>query len=34
MCDVNTEQYAQMALKGRKKQLETEINLQWEELEK
>lgn len=34
LCDVNTEQQAQMALKGRKKHLEKEIELQWEELEK
>ena len=34
MCDVNTEQKAQQALKGRKQQLEKEIDLQWEELEK
>lgn len=33
LCDVNTEQQAQMALKGRKKHLEKEIDLQWEELE-
>lgn len=34
MCDVYSEQKAQMALKGRKQQLEKEIDLQWEELEK
>ena len=34
MCDVNTEQQAQMALKDRKKLLQKEIDLQWEELEK
>ena len=34
MCDVITEQQAQLALKERKKQLEKEIDLQWEELEK
>ena len=34
MCDVITEQHAQLALKDRKKNLEKEIDLQWEELEK
>jgi hypothetical protein len=34
MCDVMTEQQAQMGLRGRKKNLEKEIELQWEELEK
>ena len=34
MCDVLTEQQAQLALKDRKKLLQKEIDLQWEELEK
>lgn len=34
LCDVNTEQQAQMALKNRKKTMNQEIELQWEELEK
>lgn len=34
MCDVITEQHAQLALKDRKINLEKEIDLQWEELEK
>lgn len=34
MCDVITEQQAQLSLKGRKQKLEKEIDLQWEELEK
>lgn len=34
MCDVAQEQQAQLALKQRKQQLEKEIDLQWEELEK
>ena len=34
MCDVMTEQQAQIALKERKKLLQKEIDLQWEELEK
>jgi len=34
MCDVIEEQKAQQTLKAKKQQLETHINLQWEELEK
>jgi hypothetical protein len=34
LCDVQDEQQAQMALRNRKKQVEKEIDLQWEELEK
>ena len=34
MCDVIAEQGKQGELKGRKKALDTEIDLQWEELEK
>lgn len=34
LCDVNSEQIAQRDLKAKKQQLEREIDLQWEELEK
>jgi hypothetical protein len=34
MCDVIEEQKIQMSTKQKKAQLEKEINLQWEELEK
>ena len=34
LCDVNTEQQIQMETKYRKKQLEKEIDQQWDELEK
>lgn len=34
MCDVITEQQAQLDLKNKKKQLDREIEMQWEELEK
>lgn len=34
LCDVNTEQQAQVALRNKKLQIEKEIDLQWEELEK
>ena len=34
LCDVIAEQQAQRELKARKEQLNKEIDLQWEELEK